>query len=197
MCGCSYCRTTFPPESIDTWLNEGSGTAVCPHCGIDSVIPATEVYPLTPELLDAMHAYWFHRVSWDVATPLWKRLIELSLALVAAGIAGLTLWATWDTLAHPPDSGTTRLTLLSIALVLCFVSAAVLTFAARLAIPRLRKDGRIIGIQGLTAFALLYGLVVGLGLWHEPERAKPLVLAVILGALIYVAWRSTFRQRSP
>jgi len=32
----------FPPTEISEWVNEGNAasvTALCPHCGIDSVIP--------------------------------------------------------------------------------------------------------------------------------------------------------------
>jgi acetone carboxylase gamma subunit len=34
-------------------------TAVCPRCGIDSVIGSAAGYPLTREFLSAMEQYWF------------------------------------------------------------------------------------------------------------------------------------------
>ncbi len=37
VCGCFYCLAVFPPASIDEWCDE-DGTALCPKCGIDSVI---------------------------------------------------------------------------------------------------------------------------------------------------------------
>jgi hypothetical protein len=58
-CGCFYCLAVFPPGEIAHWLNEGDGTALCPHCAIDSVIGDASGYPLTPEFLTRMHQHWF------------------------------------------------------------------------------------------------------------------------------------------
>ncbi len=71
-CGCFYCLATYDPAEIKDWidgpksgeeLNQGV-TALCARCGIDSVLP--DDIPgaaLTPELLKAMHAYWFERTT--------------------------------------------------------------------------------------------------------------------------------------
>jgi hypothetical protein len=60
ICGCFYCCRTFPPSEIKDWINEGSGTAHCPHCIIDSVIGSASGYPVDdPEFLKAMHLRWF------------------------------------------------------------------------------------------------------------------------------------------
>src|SRR5262249_35992236 len=37
-CGCFYCLAVFTPRDITHWLNEGDGTALCPHCTVDSVV---------------------------------------------------------------------------------------------------------------------------------------------------------------
>ena len=37
-CGCFYCLNTFRPEEIEEWIDK-SQTALCPKCGIDSVLP--------------------------------------------------------------------------------------------------------------------------------------------------------------
>ena len=37
VCGCFYCLEVFPPSEIERWL-VGEDTALCPKCGIDSVI---------------------------------------------------------------------------------------------------------------------------------------------------------------
>lgn len=58
-CGCFYCLSTFPPTAITVWIDEGDGTALCPHCGIDAVIGSASGYPMTPTFWQAMHAYWF------------------------------------------------------------------------------------------------------------------------------------------
>jgi len=58
-CGCFYCLAIFEPAKIATWLNEGDGTALCPECGIDSVIGSVSGYPITREFLEKMYKYWF------------------------------------------------------------------------------------------------------------------------------------------
>ena len=37
-CGCFYCLAVFQPGAIERWLNEGDGTALCPACGMNSVL---------------------------------------------------------------------------------------------------------------------------------------------------------------
>ena len=58
-CGCFYCLEIFDPKEITEWLEDASGTAICPFCGIDSVIGACTGYPITPEFLEQMRQYWF------------------------------------------------------------------------------------------------------------------------------------------
>ncbi len=57
-CGCFYCKSIYDPKEITDWVDSGK-TALCPHCGIDSVIYDTEKYPLTTAFLRKMHDYWF------------------------------------------------------------------------------------------------------------------------------------------
>lgn len=58
-CGCSYCLEVFPPSAIEDWTDDRQ-TAICPHCGIDSVLPDDITgAPLTKEMLGEMQAYWF------------------------------------------------------------------------------------------------------------------------------------------
>jgi len=57
--GCFHCRKTGPATKIDEWWDDGE-TAVCPHCGIDSVIGSASGYPVTKEaFLGAMKRRWF------------------------------------------------------------------------------------------------------------------------------------------
>lgn len=62
LCGCLYCRQTFPPSEIEHWIDEVADvatTALCPRCGVDSVIGSRSGIALTPEFLREMHDYWF------------------------------------------------------------------------------------------------------------------------------------------
>lgn len=62
-CGCFYCCCVFPPSEIEEWIDDGETeaeqTALCPHCGIDSVIGSAAGYPINPELLGRMNRHWF------------------------------------------------------------------------------------------------------------------------------------------
>lgn len=59
ICGCFYCLEMYDPKEIQNWLNEDSGTALCPHCGIDSVIGESSGFSITKEFLKEMNKYWF------------------------------------------------------------------------------------------------------------------------------------------
>jgi hypothetical protein len=80
LCGCFYCLRTFPPAAISDWVDENNSagaTALCPHCGIDSVIPQQPDHPLNPDLLAAMHAYWFERTVSISSTPSFAQRLRL------------------------------------------------------------------------------------------------------------------------
>jgi len=61
VCGCFYCLRTFAPSAIERWITEPSGaeTALCPKCGINSVMGDSSGYELSAEFLAAMHQRWF------------------------------------------------------------------------------------------------------------------------------------------
>lgn len=64
-CHCVYCLRAFPPDMITEWLDpkeaEGEGqTAVCPFCGLDSLIPKNRDLHLTSDLMGQMHEKYFH-----------------------------------------------------------------------------------------------------------------------------------------
>jgi hypothetical protein len=54
--GCFYCLRFFDAAEICEWI-DGEQTALCPRCGIDAVLPATE--EVTPEFLKEMQKQWF------------------------------------------------------------------------------------------------------------------------------------------
>ncbi|MBR0689189.1 cytoplasmic protein [Bradyrhizobium manausense] len=58
LCGCFYCRTTFAPERIVEWVDEDS-TALCPECGIDSVLGGASGVQIDKFFLEAMRLAWF------------------------------------------------------------------------------------------------------------------------------------------
>jgi hypothetical protein len=63
VCGCFYCCSTFRPSEITEWVDEnteGIGQcALCPHCGIDSVIGSLSGFPIDEAFLSEMKRYWF------------------------------------------------------------------------------------------------------------------------------------------
>ncbi|EIJ78027.1 hypothetical protein PB1_10694 [Bacillus methanolicus PB1] len=58
ICGCFYCLKIFSPAEITEWWDD-EDTAVCPHCGIDSVIGKSSGFPITRMFLKGMHMEWF------------------------------------------------------------------------------------------------------------------------------------------
>lgn len=57
VCGCFYCLEIFHPNKIQEWWDDDD-TAVCPHCGIDSVIGESSAFPITEVFLRGMHKFW-------------------------------------------------------------------------------------------------------------------------------------------
>ena len=64
ICGCFYCLKVFSPQEIENWLiadNDADkfGTALCPYCGIDTILGESSGYPITEEFLKKMNKHWF------------------------------------------------------------------------------------------------------------------------------------------
>lgn len=57
-CGCFYCKKTFSPHEIVDWTDDEE-TAICPYCGVDSVICNDNNYKITKEDLEKMNEYFF------------------------------------------------------------------------------------------------------------------------------------------
>jgi hypothetical protein len=66
--GCFYCCAIFAPSEVEDWVDgpmvetgdtQDGVTALCPRCGIDSVLPEIPGVPVTPALLAEMKAHWF------------------------------------------------------------------------------------------------------------------------------------------
>lgn len=61
-CACFYCLREFPPSEVTEWIDEIEGigsTAMCPFCGIDSVIGSASGYPIEPDFIRRMNRHWF------------------------------------------------------------------------------------------------------------------------------------------
>jgi hypothetical protein len=62
-CGCFYCMSVFNPSEIVDWVDEDNPlgpTALCPKCGIDSVIGSLSGFPIKDiDFLKQMHKKWF------------------------------------------------------------------------------------------------------------------------------------------
>ena len=62
-CGCFYCISIFHPSEIVEWIHENGDeeeqTALCPKCGIDSVLGDISGYNISKSFLREMHQYWF------------------------------------------------------------------------------------------------------------------------------------------
>lgn len=60
-CGCFYCGALFDGERVTEWIDDDQ-TALCPECGIDSVISTKDVSAMLDSAFrTAMHDYWFGR----------------------------------------------------------------------------------------------------------------------------------------
>ena len=62
ICGCFYCKSIFNPEDVTEWCdNDGNGdpTALCPNCGIDSVLGDKCGVRITPSFLELMNLQFF------------------------------------------------------------------------------------------------------------------------------------------
>jgi hypothetical protein len=64
-CGCFSCISIFPPDQIGSWTDNADGeeeplwTALCPRCGMDTVIGDRSGFPITKTFLSEMRRYWF------------------------------------------------------------------------------------------------------------------------------------------
>jgi len=57
-CSCFSCGKTFTPQQIVEWTDKDM-TALCPHCGMDAVLPSYNGTPTDAETLEALKRYSF------------------------------------------------------------------------------------------------------------------------------------------
>lgn len=82
-CGCFFCRAIFDPKIIAEFADNGQ-TAICPNCGIDSLIGDKAGYDLNNEFLMAMFRRWF-------AVPIRIRKIRADLPPLSPPATPLTI----------------------------------------------------------------------------------------------------------
>jgi len=58
VCGCYYCCQTLEYSEIQEWIDHKQ-TALCPYCGIDSVIGAASGIEITLDFLKEAHFFGF------------------------------------------------------------------------------------------------------------------------------------------
>lgn len=57
-CYCFYCLSHIDPKEIETYIDDGK-TALCPKCGIDSILPNSAAGTVDEDTLKEMQKYWF------------------------------------------------------------------------------------------------------------------------------------------
>ena len=58
LAGCYYCKSIFRADEIKETIDDGK-TALCPKCGIDSVLFDSSNFKINSETLLALNKYWF------------------------------------------------------------------------------------------------------------------------------------------
>jgi hypothetical protein len=66
ICNCFHCLAQFTPSRIEEWIDENENdvgqTALCPFCGIDSVIGDKSIV-LSKEFICEMEKFWFNDIN--------------------------------------------------------------------------------------------------------------------------------------
>lgn len=69
-CGCFHCKKIFKTSEIKEWVDKDWDgvyqTALCPYCGIDTVVGNNSEISLTMDLLERMYAFWFVENKRDI-----------------------------------------------------------------------------------------------------------------------------------
>lgn len=57
-CGCFFCFRSFASSDIKVWI-DANQTALCPRCGVDSVLGSASQHRLDDAFLRGMHTHFF------------------------------------------------------------------------------------------------------------------------------------------
>lgn len=58
-CGCFYCQRIFPTKLVTDCIQDPEPTALCPFCGIDALLGASDGPTIDLPLLEDLHKYAF------------------------------------------------------------------------------------------------------------------------------------------
>lgn len=59
-CGCYFCRHIFSARQVSDWVEDGKHvSALCPECGMDTVMGDASGIPLSKEMLKDMNQYFY------------------------------------------------------------------------------------------------------------------------------------------
>lgn len=76
ICGCFYCQNIFRANEVTEWCDDdgcGDKTALCPRCGIDSVLGDASFFEITPELMALMNMMFFGEGIDNVSVKITKK----------------------------------------------------------------------------------------------------------------------------
>ena len=59
VCGCFHCLSIFNPNQISEWVPYTEGIAICPYCGIDSIVGDSQGTLITKDYLKELRHRWF------------------------------------------------------------------------------------------------------------------------------------------
>ena len=57
-CSCFFCFRSFKSADIKSWIDSNQ-TALCPRCGVDSVLGSASQHRLDDSFLRGMHTHFF------------------------------------------------------------------------------------------------------------------------------------------
>ena len=67
-CGCIWYESVYSSREVREYVPDDlENTAVCPHCGHDTVIGDAAGYPLTKDFLHTMHRFWIEGTAGDLS----------------------------------------------------------------------------------------------------------------------------------
>ena len=61
ICYCIHCQKACASGQVEKWVDDGE-TAICPKCGVDSLIGSAAEYEMTEPLLKELHEFYFEQL---------------------------------------------------------------------------------------------------------------------------------------